>query len=207
MNREPGLALLLIAIFSLLVFTVCSGNAKTSEHVDAAESLQDSLDALGVVRDAAEATAAQQDTLVAELRASLEAERDERVAERAGYRASIATEQAEHETLIDSVLSRVDSTTAEILARAQVADSLVHENYERVILAQDATITDLDLELVETRRQVLFAQRGWDVEAEALQISIRTNARWEAAYRSQKRKGTVEKVVGSVLLVLALAVR
>lgn len=204
MKREPWLAGLLTLVLTLLVVSVCTGKGQASEHAEAAQSAASELADQVLVIEAAEATAALQDTLVAELRSTLESERTERVVERAGYRASIATEQAEHETLIDSVISRVDSTTAEILVRAQVADSLVHENYERVILSQAEDMEAKDRELVETRRQALFAQRGWDLATEGFELSELRGDRWEAAYNAQGKNNLKWKLVaaGEALVIL-----
>lgn len=207
MNREPWLALLLIAALTLVVFTVCSGNARTSSHVEAAESLQDSLDALAPAREAAEATAAQQDTLVAELRAKLEAERDARVAERDQTDITIAGAQQAGADALNAARAQASEAVGRYLDEHAAEDSVMVAGYESKITSLEADTTALATELVETRRQALFAQRGWDVAEESLMISVRESAAWQAAYRAHRKKSLLTNIGGGALLVLALVVR
>ena len=207
MTRESGLALLLIASLSFIVFTQCSGTDRISDAVQAAQSAEDSLATLAPVLEALEAAAAAQDSLVVGLRDSLSVERVNRANERAGFTAAIETEQAEHDDLIGQIAERVDSTTAVLLARAQAADSLIHANYERVIESQASDIASLTVELGAVTRQAAINREAWQVERELRLQAMEASAGWQSAYRGEKRKGTITKAVGIAAVVATVLIR
>ena len=207
MTRESGLALLLIASLSFIVFSQCSGTDEINDAVQAAQSAEDSLATLAPVMEALEAAAAAQDSLVVGLRDSLSVERVNRANERAGFTAAIETEQAEHDDLIGQIAERVDSTTAVLLARAQAADSLIHDNYERVIESQADDIAGLTVELGAVTRQAALNRDGWDVSNEMRMQAEEASAGWQSAYRGEKRKGLLTKAVGIAAVVATVLIR
>lgn len=203
MTREHGLAVMLVVAFIFIVFS----NQARSGSAEAAQTAMDSVATLAPILEALEDSAATQDALVANLRDSLTVERQDRAVERAGYVASIEVEQAEHETLIDSVIARVDSVTAEILVRAQVADSMVHANYERVILSQAEDITGLEVELGAVTRQAALNREGWDITNESRMQAMEGARLWESSYHTERRRGTITKVVGVLVVVATVVLR
>ena len=207
MTREHGLALLLIASLSFIVFSQCSGDDGISDDVQAALTAQDSLATLAPVMEALEAAVAAQDSLVVGLRDSLTVERATRATERAGYTAAIETEQAEHDDLIGQIAERVDSTTAVLLERAQAADELIHDNYERAIESQADDIASLIVELSAVERQAMLNRDGWDVSNEMRMQAEEAAASWQSAYRGERRKGTLTKAVGIAAVVATVLIR
>lgn len=204
MKRESWLAALLVGVVTLLVVSVCTGKGQASKDAEAAQILKDSLAVLAPGMEAAKVSAAQQDTLVAELRATLEAERTERVAERAQIDVRISDARQTGAAALDSARVRVNDEVGRYLDEHEAEDSVMIAGFESKVASLEADTVAMALELVETRRQVLFAQRGWKVTDDALVISIRGSAQWEAAYYSEKRSGKKTKVV-AVLVAACVA--
>lgn len=207
MKANPWLAGLVILALTLLGVSVCRGNADASDHAEAARSYANELDARDAIEQAAEATAAQQDTLVAELRASLESERNDRVAERAQTDLRIANARETGTVALDSARANASESVGRYLDAHEAEDSVMIAGYESKITSLEADTVALSLELVETRRQALFNRRGWDVADESLRIAMLRGDEWEAAYVAQRRKGLLTNVGSGVLLVVALVMR
>lgn len=199
-----GLCAVLVVV---IVVSECRGTGGGAENAEAAQILQNELDALAPVREAAEATAALQDTLVAELRASLELERNERVADRAQTDRRISDARQTGAAALDSARANSSEAVGRYLDEHAAEDSVMIAGYESKIVSLEADTVALALELVETRRQALFNRQGWDVADESLVIAVAMNKEWQAAYTAQKRKGLLTSVGSGVLLVLALVVR
>lgn len=207
MKTNPWLAGLLVGVMTLLAVSVCTGRGQASENAQAAQILKDSLGVLALAREARRATAALQDTLVAELRATLESERNDRVAERSRIDIRIADARQTGAAALDSARVRVSDEVGRYLDEHAAEDLVIIAGFESKVASLEADTVAMALELAETRRQALFAQRGWDLTKESLTLSMQESAQWQAAYRSQKRKGLLTNVGSVVLLVVAVVVR